>query len=270
MLRLPAVAGTFYPDEPAALTALLREYLSFDSAAQPAATKFRACLVPHAGYVYSGPVAGKVFSRIQFPSHIIILGVRHFPYGADAAIFPTGAWRTPLGDVPIDSSLAAEILHASPILREDHLAHESEHSLEVQLPFLQLLAPAAKIVPIAISSLPYENLVRVGQSLGQILAANPEVLLLTTTDLNHYEDLATTLRKDQFAIDQILALNPFELFQSCRRQKISMCGLGSSVALLAALNFVGAKNAELVRHTTSADYSGDTKRVVGYAGFLFS
>ncbi|HSC45529.1 MAG TPA: AmmeMemoRadiSam system protein B [Candidatus Acidoferrum sp.] len=269
MLRLPAVAGTFYPAEPAALTALLRQCLSVDSAVRPAAAKYRACLVPHAGYVYSGPVAGKVFSRIQFPVRIIILGVRHFPYGAEAAIFPTGAWRTPLGDIPIDSALAAEILHASPILHEDHLAHESEHSLEVQLPFLQLLAPAAKIVPIAIGSLPYDDLVHLGHSLGQILSDNPDVFLLTTTDLNHYEDLATTRRKDQFAIDQILVLNPSELFQSCRRQKISMCGLGSTVAMLAALNSLGAKNPELVSHTTSADYSGDTKRVVGYAGFLF-
>jgi len=271
MLRLPAVAGTFYPAEPAALTALLRECISSGSAeTRPPLAKFRACLVPHAGYVYSGPVAGKVFARIHFPNRIIILGVRHFPYGEDAAIISSGAWRTPLGDVSIDAALATKILDASSILREDQLAHESEHSLEVQLPFLQLLAPAAKIVPIAIGSLSYDEFVSVGHSLGQILAANPDVLLLTTTDLNHYEDFATTRRKDQFAIDQILALNPFELAEVCRRQKISMCGLGSTITMLAALNFLGAKNAELVSHTTSADYSGDSKRVVGYAGFLFS
>jgi len=271
MLRLPAVAGTFYPAETSALTALVSECLSSASEeTRPAPAKFRACLVPHAGYVYSGPVAGKVFARVRFPDRIILLGVRHFPYGEDRAIITSGAWRTPLGDVSIDSALAGEILRASTILREDHRAHESEHSLEVQLPFLQLLAPAAKIVPIAIGSCPYDDLVSIGRGLGQILRDDPDVLLLTTTDFNHYEDLATTRRKDQFAIDQILALNPFELAQVCRRQKISMCGLGSTITMLAALNFLGVKNAELVSHTTSADYSGDSKRVVGYAGFLFS
>src|SRR6266446_9084269 len=135
MLRLPAVAGRFYPSDPAELTALVRKYAKADS--QVAPVRIRACLVPHAGYVYSGPVAGAVFSRIALPNRILILGVRHYPRGEPAAILSSGAWRTPLGDAQIDASLGAALLEACALLREDSVAHSSEHSLEVQLPFLQ-------------------------------------------------------------------------------------------------------------------------------------
>ena len=139
MLRLPAVSGAFYPAEPHTLSALIRKYAPPDDKIEK--LNVRACLVPHAGYVYSGAVAGAVFARINFPKRIIILGVRHFPYGEDAAILSRGAWRTPLGDAPVDSELAAKVSHCCPLLCEDALAHESEHSLEVQLPFLQTLNP---------------------------------------------------------------------------------------------------------------------------------
>jgi AmmeMemoRadiSam system protein B len=197
------------------------------------------------------------------------LGVRHFPYGEDAAILSEGAWRTPLGDAPIDSELARQIARSCPLLVEDAVAHQNEHSLEVQIPFLQVLNPGASFVPIALGTLEFAAVVSVGQALGKVLSAENDVLLLTTTDFNHYEDQATTLRKDQLAIDKILAGDGKGLFEICRRQKISMCGLGSTVAMLTALDHIGARNAELVEHRTSAEHSGDTKKVVGYAGFLF-
>ena len=268
MLRLPAVSGAFYPAEPHALAALIRKYLPPDDKTEKSTV--RACLVPHAGYVYSGAVAGAVFARINFPQRIIVLGVRHFPYGEEAAILSRGAWRTPLGDAPIDSELAAKVSRYCPLLCEDALAHESEHSLEVQLPFLHVLNPGFSFVPIALGTLDLEALVSVGNALGKILAEENDLLLLTTTDLNHYEDQSTTLRKDSSAIEKIQAFDPEGLFETCHKEKISMCGLGPTVALLIALRHIGAKKAELVRHTTSAAYSGDTRKVVGYAGFLFS
>jgi len=268
MLRLPAVAGTFYPNHPRELTALIEAYARKDPA-KPVAV-YRACVVPHAGYVYSGRIAGAVYARMALPGRVIVLGVRHFPYGEEAAILTSGAWRTPLGDAQIDSDLAAQLLKACPSFREDAVAHEREHSLEVQIPFLQVLSPDFAFVPIALGTHDYEVLNSVGRGLAQVLAANPDVLLLTTTDLNHYEDQAATLRKDNLAIDRILAFDAAGLFETCRQHKISMCGLGPVVAQIIALKEVGATRSELVQHATSAEYSGDSRRVVGYAGFLLS
>jgi len=267
MLRSPAVAGIFYPGQPQALSALVRQCVPAETKIEPA--RFRACLVPHAGYVYSGRVAGAVYSRIAFPRRIIILGVRHFPYGEEAAILCQGAWRTPLGDAPVDSELAARIARSCPVLADDPVAHEREHSLEVQIPFLQVLDPGFTFVPIALGELEFAALESVGHSLAEVLSADEDLLLLTTTDFNHYEDQATTRRKDQLAIEKILAFDAQGLFEVCRNQKISMCGLGPTVAMLTALQHLGAVRAELVEHRTSADYSGDTRKVVGYAGFLF-
>jgi AmmeMemoRadiSam system protein B len=267
MLRLPVVAGTFYPDNPRALTKQIQDFTRSPAVAEKISC--HACLVPHAGYAYSGHVAAAVYGRITLPKRIIVLGVRHFPYGEEAAILSEGAWRTPLGDVPIDSDLAAKIVHACPLLREDSVAHEREHSLEVQMPFLQILDPGFTFVPIALGTIRFDQLVSIGESLGKILAAEPDVLLLTTSDFNHYEDDATTRKKDRLAIEQILNLDPRGLFDVCRKEKISMCGLGPTVAMLSALKMTGSNRPELVKYATSADVSGDTSAVVGYAGMFF-
>jgi AmmeMemoRadiSam system protein B len=268
VLRLPAVAGRFYPANPDELTALVREHAKPQPDNKPQPVK--ACLVPHAGYLFSGHVAGSVFSRIALPQKIVILGVRHFPRGQSLAILASGAWQTPLGDAPIDEALAAALQKACPLLREDHVAHSAEHSLEVQLPFLQVLSPGFSFIPIALGTVRFDDLVAVGEALAHVLAANPGVLLLTTSDLNHYEDDATTRLKDKKAIDQILALDPRGLYDVCRNEGISMCGLGPTVAMLTALRALAAKQADLVRYATSAEVSGDTTSVVGYAGFIFS
>jgi AmmeMemoRadiSam system protein B len=269
MLRLPAVAGRFYPSNPSELTALIHKYVEIDPGKPPAAVS--ACLVPHAGYVYSGHVAGAVLARIVLPRRIIVLGVRHYPRGEPAAILSGGAWRTPLGDARIDEELADALKKACPLLREDSVAHSMEHSLEVQLPFLQALTPEFAFVPVALGTVRYESLVEVGEAIGRVLAkSNGGVLLLTTSDLNHYEDDARTRVKDRKALDQLLALNPRGLYDTCRDENISMCGLGPAVAMLTALNTWGAKKPELVKYATSADVSGDRSAVVGYAGMIFS
>ncbi len=268
MLRMPAVSGRFYPSNSAELTSLIQQYTKVED--EGVLLKAKACLVPHAGYVYSGHVAGAVYGRISIPKKIVILGVRHYPHGANAAILSSGAWRTPLGDAPIDESLAKALLAACPLLCEDSVAHGSEHSLEVQIPFLQVLQPGFTFVPIALGTVRFEDLVTVGEAIGHVLAAaGEEILLLTTSDLNHYEDDATTRVKDGKAVERILTMDARGLYDTCRNGAISMCGLGPTVAMLTALRSLGRTRAELVRYATSADVSGDFSAVVGYAGMIF-
>ena len=269
MLRLPAFAGRFYPSDPEELTALIRDLARSEPNAPRIAAK--ACLVPHAGYMYSGQVAGEVFSRIELPRKILVLGVRHQPRGRSIAILSSGAWRTPLGDAPIDEPLAQALRAACPLLQEDSVAHTGEHSLEVQLPFLQALNTDFTFVPVALGTVRYDDLVEVGRAVGQVIGESPEeALLLTTSDLNHYESDGVTRVKDAKAIEQLMARDARGLYDTCMREEISMCGLGPAVAMLAALSELGAQKAELVRHATSADVSGDMDRVVGYAGMVFS
>jgi len=216
-------------------------------------------------------VAGAVFARIALPKKIIILGVRHHPQGEPAAILSSGAWRTPLGDARIDEPLAEALKKACPLLREDSVAHSAEHSLEVQLPFLQVLAPDFTFVPVALGTVRFESLVGVGEAIARVLETSKEnVLLLTTSDLNHYEDDATTRVKDRKAIEQLLALEPRGLYDTCCNEEISMCGLGPAAAMLTALNALRVRRSDLVKYATSADVSSDRSSVVGYAGMIFS
>jgi AmmeMemoRadiSam system protein B len=269
MLRMPAVAGRFYPSDPAELTSAIQEFATKKTGEVPHHAK--ACLVPHAGYMYSGHVAGAVFAQIELPKRILILGVRHQPRGQQAAVLTSGAWRTPLGDVAIDAQLGQELIEVCPPLREDSVAHAAEHSLEVQVPFLQVLRPGFTFVPVALGTVRFEELVAIGEAIGRLLSrASEETLLLTTSDFNHYEDDATTRTKDHKAIEKLLTLDARGLYDTCRNESISMCGLGPAVAMLTATKSLGVKNAQLVRYATSGDASGDLSAVVGYAGMIFS
>src|SRR5690349_13121002 len=269
MLRLPAVSGRFYPADANELASQVRHFTKDPAGSTPRPAL--ACLVPHAGYMYSGHVAGAVYGTIAIPRKIIVLGVRHSPRGQAAAILTEGAWRTPLGDAQIDGELGGELRKACPLLREDAAAHAGEHSLEVQLPFLQVLAPEFTFVPIALGTVHFESLAEIGTGIGRVLKGAMEpILLLTTSDLNHYEDDTTTRKKDGIAIEQLTAMKPQGLFEVCSREDISMCGLGPAVAMLTALNMIGATKAEVVKYATSADVSRDTETVVGYAGMIFA
>jgi MEMO1 family protein len=270
MLRLPAVAGQFYPGNATELSLLVEKYTKQETHQEK--VKVRACLVPHAGYLYSGGVAGAVFARIALPKRILVLGVRHHPRGKPFAILSEGAWRTPLGDVPIETALANRLLRWCPALREDSVAHSKEHSLEVELPFLQVLSPGFTFVPVAIGTLRYEELQETGEGIAQALEeAGEEILIVTSSDMNHYEDDDTTRRKDGKAIDCLLKMDAKGLYDVCRAEHISMCGLGPAVAMLTAMNRLGAKKkAELVRYATSGDVSGNRNEVVGYAGMTFA
>lgn len=267
MLREPAVAGRFYPASPATLESDVRSFLS---PAQPL-TKALACMVPHAGYVYSGQVAGAVFSRIEIPQQCIILCPNHTGRGHPLAVADEGAWRTPLGQIEIDSQLAGRLLNAFPALARDSAAHQFEHAIEVELPFLQVIKPDTCFVPIAIGTGRLLLLEELGQAIAQVIhGSDQNVLIVASSDMNHYEDDATTRMKDRKAIDQILALNPAGLYQTVINESVSMCGFGPTVAMLTAVGQLGAKRAELVQYATSGDVSGDRDSVVGYAGIVIT
>lgn len=228
MVRPPAVAGRFYPAKPEELLALIHQYTRISPGAH--ALHVRACLVPHAGYIYSGHVTGAVFIRMAVPQRILVLGVTQ-----------------------IDEELASALGEACPLLREDSLAHAGEHSIEVQLPFLQALKTEFTFVPLALGTARFEDLMLVGGAIGRVLAENRDVLLLTTSDLNHYEDDATTRMKDAKAIEQLLKMDARGLYDVCEKEEISMCGLGPAVAMLTALTALNATKAELARYATSGD-----------------
>jgi AmmeMemoRadiSam system protein B len=273
MNRQPAVAGTFYPRDSRELLARVQQFLAEgrdDGSANATPSRTIACLVPHAGYVYSGQVAGAVYARIQIPKRVIILGPRHRLGGANFAINSEGEWETPLGRAQIDSELARTLTNACPLLIEDQVAHKREHSLEVQLPFLQVLSKDFQFAPIAIGTLKFDELTQLGHAIAQVISNSAEpILIVASSDLNHYESEEITHVKDHLAINQMHALNPRGLHETVQREDISMCGCGPAVAMLTAANDLGAMRAELVRYATSAEVLGDRDEVVGYAGMLF-
>jgi AmmeMemoRadiSam system protein B len=267
MIREPAVAGYFYPAQARELTRQVDEFLRPGAAA--AKRKAIACMVPHAGYMFSGHVAGAVFAQLVLPRRYVILCPRHRPPGQPLAIMTSGAWRTPLGDAKIDAALATKLLHACALLREDSVAHRDEHSLEVQLPFLQRLAGQFTFVPIALGTDRFASFEELGSAMAGVLAQEKEpVLLIASSDMNHYEDDALTRVKDRKAIDRILALDARGLYDTVRREDITMCGYGPAVTMLTAANQLGATRAELVKYATSGDINGERERVVGYAGVI--
>jgi MEMO1 family protein len=266
VLRPPAVAGRFYPNNPAELA---QQIAAFMANAEETPRQAIACVVPHAGYRYSGHVAGAVYARLKLPRRFLLLGPRHFPRGKAQAIVSEGAWQTPLGRAGIDSELARELTRADPLLCEDAVAHQAEHALEVQLPFLQHLGGEFRFVPIALGPTDYVQLESLGQTMAEVLRQQPDpVLLIASSDMNHYESDEVTRRKDGLALERILDLDARGLFDTVRRESISMCGIGPVVSVLTAARLLGATRATLVRYATSGDINGDHAAVVGYAGVI--
>lgn len=231
----------------------------------------RALVVPHAGWMYSGKVAGAVYGRVALPKLVVLLGPNHTGLGPWGSIMTRGRWAIPGGDLEIAADLAEAILSRCAELREDESAHAREHALEVQLPFLRRLRPDVQFVPLTLMKTDLAFCLAVGRAVAATVAAWPEsVLLISSTDLNHYESQAVSNRKDRLAIEAILALDPAGLQRTVRDHHISMCGIAPTTALLAALRDLGSPRAELIRYMTSGDVSGDYDRVVGYGGVIIT
>ena len=263
MLRSAVVAGQFYPGQKESLFAAVDSLVSSTAAEQPAI----GLMSPHAGYIYSGGVAGQTFSGVKIPDDVIILGPNHHGRGHVAAVFTNGAWETPLGQTKISADLAKRILCECPMTSEDFVAHRFEHSLEVQLPFLQFRAPNVCIVPICISRMPLEMLLQLGDGLARaVLSSSCKPLIVASTDMTHYESGNVARKKDCLALEKILALDPEGLFAVVEENKISMCGVLPTVVMLQAALALGATNAELIAYSNSGDVTGDQSEVVGYAG----
>ena len=235
ILRPPAVAGRFYPDNQDDLRAEALAYLSQASSANQIPMRALGCIAPHAGYIYSGHVAGAVFARVEVPERCIVMCPNHTGMGRPLAIMSEGAWQTPLGEVPIDAELAEALKARFPALQEDSAAHRAEHAAEVELPFLILRQPGLKFVPIALGTGQFEVLEQLGKALADVIAAqNDPVLIVASSDMNHYESDAVTRAKDHRALERILSLDPRGLFDVVTQQNISMCGFGPAVAMLTA------------------------------------
>lgn len=267
MVRFPAVAGQFYPKHPAALAHTIDQLV-------PPVAKTRAAvgiMVPHAGYVYSGAVAGKTFASVAIPDEVIILGPNHHGIGHQIAVYSRGGWDTPLGTVPIAETLANAILLACPTAAADEQAHLREHSLEVQVPFLKTRHDRVTIVPMCIGRVSLDILLALGDGLARALRPRPQLpLLVASTDMTHYESGETARRKDHLALEQVLALDPEGLYRTVRDQHISMCGVLPTVIMLRAARSLGATSAELIGYANSGDVTGDQREVVGYAGVVVS
>jgi MEMO1 family protein len=266
MIRQPAVAGYFYPQEKKVLEQELASFLPEQSKGNAVAV-----VVPHAGYMYSGHVAGKVFSSIELPNDFIILCPNHTGHGSDFDVYPEGEWLTPLGSATVDEELVSELIQRFPHAKKDGRAHVREHSLEVQLPFLQYLKGQIRFLPICIRQFHYEKLEQLGQSLADIIRqSNRSLLLVASSDMTHYESQESAGKKDKLAIAAMERMDPQGLYDTVHEHNISMCGyLPVTVAMIAAKS-LGAKQGKLVQYATSGDATGDYGSVVGYAGLTFS
>jgi len=264
MIRQPVVAGLFYPANAVELKRQLAIYIPKGDQRQAT-----AAVLPHAGYVYSGEVAGEVISRINVPQQVILLGPNHHGKGKQMAVSAVDAWATPLGEVVVAADLRAHLREEIPQLELDDSAHQQEHSLEVLLPFLQYVQPQLEIVPIALKHCGLEQLIELGAGVARAIKSwNEPVLLIASSDMNHFLPAAENTRLDALAIDAMTAFEPQRLYQVVTDQQISMCGVFAVVTVMEAAGLLGAQDCELIRYSHSGETSGDNDRVVGYAGLL--
>lgn len=272
MIRQPAVAGQFYEGSAAALKRQVEDCID------PKAKKVEAigAMCPHAGLVYSGKAAGAVYSRMIMPDTLVLIGPNHHGLGPDFSIMTEGVWRTPLGDVRVDVDVAGEIFKHSRYLEQDQFSQQREHSLEVQVPFIQYFRPDIQIVPISLKHYdPDDNFLRICEAIGEGIATGlskvrSKVAIIASSDMSHYEPKKTAEANDRAALDAVVALDAKRLFKVVRERDISMCGYAATAATLTACKLRGAKKAELVRYMTSGDATGDYSSVVGYAGVLIT
>lgn len=269
MIRLPAVAGQFYPADARMVEAELDRVM-------PPTERRRAiaAVVPHAGWKYSGTTAGRVYSRVEIPERVILIGPNHRGEGSPYALYDSGVWQTPVGDVRVAEPLAAELLDRCELLTGDCRAHHVEHSLEVQVPMLRRANPLVQIVPVLIGGAwPGKDaeLRMIGQAIAETVREyGRPVLLIASTDLNHYEDQETSHIKDKLVLDAVVGLDEAGLMQRVKEVGVSMCGVAATYVVLVAAKALGARTAELLDYRTSGDVTGDFSKVVGYGGVVIA
>ncbi len=262
MTRQPAVAGQFYPGSDQKLRAVLAQLIPENASK----TVVKGIISPHAGYVYSGALAGLLYSRVTIPDTVLVIGPNHHGAGAAAALYPDGHWLTPLGQISINSRLNALLLQHGPYLQSDDIAHRNEHSLEVQIPFMQYLRPDVTICALCIGHGDYAPLRDIGHGIAAAIREyGTEVLIVASSDMTHYESAESARNKDQLALERVLALDGKGLLEVCRQRKITMCGVVPAAVMIEATLQSGAGQAELVAYGTSGDVTGDNQQVVGYA-----
>jgi MEMO1 family protein len=264
MLRETAVAGQFYPADKKLLEKELEKMLVAGAKRQ----KVLGLLAPHAGYVYSGPCAGQVYSRVALPETVIILGVNHRGPGAPLALDGNDFWETPLGKVAINSGLRSRLLSASKLFALDNEAGRLEHSLEVQVPFIQYSSPKSQILPITVAAHRLDDLLAAGHALAGLFEENKSIMLVASSDMSHYIPAAKAKELDSKAIEQLLKLDAQGLYRTVMENRITMCGVAPAVIMLSAAKEAGATKAELVCYTNSGEVSGDFNEVVGYASMI--
>jgi AmmeMemoRadiSam system protein B len=264
MERDPAVAGRFYGADGAVLGREVAGYLAAGVGRTPAL----GLVAPHAGYVYSGAIAGAAYGRIEVPAKVVVLCPNHTGAGADVALWPDGGWRTPLGRVPVDAALTSAIASSS-LVERDVDAHRREHALEVQLPFLQVARPDVAIAALCLSHLRFRDCEALGRDVAAACAAE-DALLVASSDMSHYVPASVARTLDGLALERILALDAEGLYDVVHRERISMCGIVPATVMLVAARLRGAKRAELIRYGHSGDATGDDRSVVGYAAVVVS
>ena len=267
--RPAAVAGQFYPDEPAELRHLVRGFLDW---VPDERRHVPAVMVPHAGLMYSGACAAQVFGRIAWPDFVVILAPNHTGLGVHgrANMWDRGSFATPLGEVPVAEDLAAELAAATPLVVSDWSAHRREHAIEVELPFLQLLAPAAHIVPLVLSWDDWASCAELGRALAKVAEDHPgRILFVASSDMTHYESADQASRKDHLALERIEHLDGAGLLSTCHRNDITMCGRAPAATVMEAARRLGAHRGTVVDYRHSGLVTGDDREVVGYAGVMF-
>lgn len=266
--RPPAVAGQFYPHDPAALTRLVEECLRN---VPREARRAPAAIVPHAGLVFSGHGAGAVFGRLALPRTVVILAPNHTGRcdSPGASLWRSGAFATPLGDVRVDEEFAGALEQACDLVAHDPSAHRSEHAIEVQLPFLQVMSPASAIVPIVIAGEDWARSERLAAALASLAGKAPAtVTIIATSDMTHYEPARSAERKDRPALQAIERLDGHALLDICREQQLTMCGRAPAAIAIEAARRLGASHADLVDYRHSGLVTGDDSDVVSYAGVI--
>lgn len=273
-MRHPAQAGSFYPSEKTALVSQIESCFlhklgpgKLPKLQEKGERKIVSAVSPHAGYMYSGPVAANLYSALAsdgVPDTVVILGPNHYGVGTGVSAMVEGVWQTPLGEVEIDSAVAKQICKNSDIIDIDDSAHINEHSIELQLPFLQYVyGNQFKLIPIAMMMQDTETSRSVGKSIAESTDSRG-VLIIASSDLSHYEPQRQAERKDRLVMNAILKLDEEELQRAVESENISMCGYGPVSSAIVAGKLLGARTAKVVSYQTSGDITGDYGQVVGY------